>query len=199
MTNFGELVLARSIQALDQGKHQERFVEGWWLGRAEGTNEHIVAVKETGHVMRFRAVKRYSDDYQFGDQILRIKSVPWKRAISLGTQLSQGDQGEEPQQEPLAPPPGLIVPPVAQGGSGAAQQPAAPEPGARDSEASGSGEQRVPAAPAQEPGERVGFASMSSQKRRMREELGLTPHCDACDHELGTWEEAHRCVQTTQR
>ena len=92
MTNFGEFVLARSIQALDQGKHQGRFVEGWWLGRAEGTNEHIVAAKESGHVMRFRAVKRYSDDYQFDDQILRIRSVPWKRTLPLETQLSQGDQ-----------------------------------------------------------------------------------------------------------
>jgi hypothetical protein len=32
--------------------------EGWWLGRAEGTNEHLVALSDTGVAMKFRTVKR---------------------------------------------------------------------------------------------------------------------------------------------
>ena len=48
LANFGEKALARDRSATDGGKRQERFFEGFWLGRAEGTHEHIVAVAPMG-------------------------------------------------------------------------------------------------------------------------------------------------------
>ena len=43
LAKFGEKVLARDPAATEGGKHEPRMHEGWWLGRAEGTNEHLVA------------------------------------------------------------------------------------------------------------------------------------------------------------
>jgi hypothetical protein len=39
VANFGENVLARDPGAAERGNHAPRRHEGWWLGRAEGTNE----------------------------------------------------------------------------------------------------------------------------------------------------------------
>eukprot|EP00971_Amphidinium_carterae_P183211 3635804-Amphidinium_carterae.1 len=58
VVHFAELVLAHEPEAGHQAKHKERAYRGWWLGRSEISGEHLVAVADTGAVLRFRTVRR---------------------------------------------------------------------------------------------------------------------------------------------
>ena len=60
MLPFGTPVLLRRPGVLEQGKLEERWIDGLWLGRRHDSDEHVVATKEG--IIAGRTVKRLDRD-----------------------------------------------------------------------------------------------------------------------------------------
>ena len=86
ITKFGEVVMARrnvsdsgAIQGIGEGrltKADTPWDRGLWLGRTEGTDEHIIG-DEHGVYMT-RSIRRLNDSDQYMKElILKMKGLPW--------------------------------------------------------------------------------------------------------------------------
>ena len=100
------MVIARGPSATEGDKHEQRFYDGFRLGRAEGTNEHIVALPSNGFVMRFRTVKRNTGPNQYDRGVLRLVAWPWRRNLPLRPDGGDPEQDEGEGGLPPGLPPG---------------------------------------------------------------------------------------------
>ena len=73
---FGAAVMTRVAEKVSGGVMMERWHVGTWLGKRFHTEEHIVARKGSGLVIRSRAVKVVPEETTL-DDLDAIKGFPW--------------------------------------------------------------------------------------------------------------------------
>ena len=198
IVNFGEIVIARDPSATEGPKHAPRGHYGVWLGRAEATNEHIVALRDSGVIAKFRTVRRVTEGQSFDLEALRVGALPWKRKAALLPPTASQELPQDPRpavHQPCAP----VAPDLPTTTS--SEQRAAEErakdvtekmekkkerDGKEDDE-----ERTVDAPTVPDVATKTGGHTMSARSRRKRDELGPTPGCVACTLK-GIWGHGHR-------
>eukprot|EP00971_Amphidinium_carterae_P324954 6454993-Amphidinium_carterae.1 len=143
-----------------EAKHAPRGIDCYWLGRSDGSGEHLGAVASTGEVMRFRSLRRRAVADRHSPSLLRVSALPWKRTSPL---LPESVVEETPQDERphihIAEPTVPRVPRVTV---------------MRDDD------WIAPSGVLAGEAGAAGYPSMAAANRAMRSALGPTPNCKAC-------------------
>ena len=99
---FGAVVMFRVARKVPDGVMTERWHLGTWLGKRFHTEEHTVARKGDGLVIRSRAAKLMPDG-PISEDLETIKGSPWALSGVLKDVLPDDPRPILSRDEPLAP------------------------------------------------------------------------------------------------